>query len=178
MAAPWAAPTGTLAGISVAQRWSTTGAVPVERAAGRRAPVGGAPAIAAKRDFGAASVPPAAERTPAAVLAAPSGAFDGSSGAEIHDVRVADGAVEVRTSPARAVFMRSGPWDGCGVDADPRGMHWRGEVVERTVDGAITAARFEAPEFRTWGRIEVRGQAGGRAWSNPFTIGMPNGGPG
>jgi hypothetical protein len=119
----------------------------------------------------------AAERTPAAVLAAlASGAFYASSGAEIHDLRRVDGGVEVRTSPARAVFLRSGPWDGCGVDADPRGMHWRGEIVERTADGAIVAARFETPEFWKWGRIEVRGRAGGRAWSNPFTIGTPNGG--
>jgi hypothetical protein len=114
----------------------------------------------------------ATERTRPAVLAAlRDGAFYSSSGAAIHDVTVVDGNVEVRSSPARAVTLRSGPWDGCRVNADAtRTMHWRGRVLERTAAGAIVSARFEPPEFWRWGRVEVEGVDGGRAWSNPFPI--------
>ena len=113
----------------------------------------------------------APERTRGAVLAAlRSGAFYSTSGPEIVDVRVDGAEVEVRTSPARSIFLRSGPWDGCAVVADPCAMHYRGRVLERAADGAITAARFEAPEFWAWGRVEVVGADGRRAWSNPIEL--------
>jgi hypothetical protein len=106
------------------------------------------------------------ERTREAVLEAlRSGSLYGSSGPEIHDVRVDAGGVEVRCSPARSVALRSGRWDGCKVNADPLGMNWRGRVTERSADGAITAALFEPPEFHDWGRVEVEAPDGGRAWS-------------
>jgi hypothetical protein len=45
-------------------------------------------------------------------------------------------------------------------------MSWRARVTERSEDGAITAARLDFPEFHRWGRVEVAGRDGTRAWSN------------
>jgi hypothetical protein len=110
-----------------------------------------------------------AERTPAAVLdALRTGAGYASSGAELVAIDVEPGAVVVRCSPAQAVTLRSGPWDGCRVNADAATLDWRGAVLERDADGAITAARFEPLEYWQWGRVEVLAADGGRAWSNPF----------
>jgi len=107
----------------------------------------------------------ALERSRAAVLEAlRNGCFYASSGPEIHDVQVDDEDVDVRCSPARSVRLRSGVWDGCGVNAGPLEMNWRGQVTERSQDGLITAARFELPEFHGWGRVEVLAADGGRAW--------------
>jgi predicted metal-dependent phosphoesterase TrpH len=101
----------------------------------------------------------------AVVEALRSGCFYGTSGPEIRDVRVDAEGVDVRCSPARSVALRSGRWDGCKVNADPRGMNWRGRVTGRSEDGLVTAARFELPEFQGWGRVEVEAADGGRAWS-------------
>ena len=110
-------------------------------------------------------------RTRAAVLEAlRTGAFYSTTGPEIRDVRVDGGEVEVRCSPAQSIFLRSGPWDGCGVSANPLAMHYRARVLERAANGGITAARFEAPEYWQWGRVEVVTAGGGRAWSNPITL--------
>jgi hypothetical protein len=98
------------------------------------------------------------------------GSFYASNGPEIAAVDVADGIVEVRCSPARAVSLRSGPWDGCRVNARAETLDWRGVVLERDTAGLLTAARFEPPEFWTWGRVEVLGPDGGMAWSNPFDV--------
>ena len=54
------------------------------------------------------------------------------------------------------------------VNADDATLDWRGAVLERDAAGAITAARFEPLEYWRWGRVEVEGPDGGRAWSNPF----------
>jgi hypothetical protein len=106
-----------------------------------------------------------------AVLAAlREGRFYASAGPEILGVEVWDGGVEVRCSPARAVAVRSGPWDGCRVNADPRALDWRGSVLARDDHGAIVAARFEPPEYWRWGRVEVEAADGARAWSNPFPV--------
>lgn len=116
----------------------------------------------------------AAERTPAAVVAAlREGAFYASYGPSIEDVRVVDGGVEVACSPARSVLLRSGPWDGCTVHADRLAMDWRGRAVERTADGLVVRARFELPEWWAWGRVEVVAPDGSRAWSNPFPLPRP-----
>jgi predicted metal-dependent phosphoesterase TrpH len=114
----------------------------------------------------------APERSRSAILdALRRGSFYGSTGAEIQAIEVHDdGHVDVRTSAARAVTLRSGRWDGCRVNAHPLEMHWRGSVVERAGDGSIVAARFEPPEFEKWGRVEVVGVDGGLAWSNPFPV--------
>jgi hypothetical protein len=114
----------------------------------------------------------APERTREAVLEAlRSGSFYGSTGAEIHGIEVhPDGHVDVRCSPAQAVTLRSGRWDGCRVNAGRLEMNWRGSAVERTGDGLLTAVRFEPPEFERWGRVEVLAADGGLAWSNPFPV--------
>lgn len=116
----------------------------------------------------------AAERTPGEILAAlRAGRSYGSAGPRLLGVEVDDAAVEVRCSPARAVRLRSGAWDGCGVTADPLACHWRGQVLARDERGLITAARFEHPEEWPWGRVEVEDEAGRRAWGNPFPIPAP-----
>jgi hypothetical protein len=109
----------------------------------------------------------ARERSRAGVLdALRSGSFYASSGPQIHDVRVTAGGVDVRCSPAQSVTLRSGRWDGCKANAGALEMNWRAAVTERADDGAITAARLEFPEFHHWGRIEVTGRDGTRAWTN------------
>jgi hypothetical protein len=81
-----------------------------------------------------------------AVLAAlREGRFYASAGPEILGLEVADEGVEVRCSPARSVAVRSGPWDGCRVNADPKALDWRGSVLARDDRGAVVAARFEPP---------------------------------
>jgi hypothetical protein len=60
------------------------------------------------------------ERAREAVLdALRMGASNGSSGREIHDLRLDDNCVERRCSPARSVALRSGRWQGCKVNAHP-----------------------------------------------------------
>ena len=107
---------------------------------------------------------------PAVVDALRRGRFYGSAGPRLRDVVVAPESVVVRCSPARSVRLRSGPWDGCSVNAEPAMGNWRGEAVERDAAGLVTAARFEAPEFWRWGRVEVEDERGRRAWSNPFVL--------
>ena len=79
-------------------------------------------------------------------------------------------------SAARAVTLRSGPWDGGRVSADPAAMAWRGSVTERDGDGHIVAARMRFPEQCSYARVEVAGAAGGTAWSNPFAVPTDPGG--
>ena len=100
------------------------------------------------------------------------GSCYGSSGPVVHDVRVGPDAVEVECSPAVAVTLRSGPWDGGRVNADPRRMSWRGEALSRSADGLITAARLRLPERWPWARVEVAAADGGRAWTNPAPIAL------
>jgi hypothetical protein len=113
----------------------------------------------------------AAARTREAVLAAlRDGAFYGSTGATIDDVALVGGGVEVRTSPARAITVRSGSWDGARVNMGRLDMHYGGRVLERDPYGAITRARFDALDYNDWGRLEVIGVDGSLAWSNPFPL--------
>ena len=100
------------------------------------------------------------------------GRFYGSSGAALHDVRVGPDAIEVECSPAVAVTLRSGPWDGGRVNADPRRMNWRGEALSRSPQGLITAARFRLPERWPWARVDVAAADGGRAWTNPQPVAL------
>lgn len=102
------------------------------------------------------------------------GACYSSSGAELHGVDVSHRGVEVRCSPAQAVCVRSGPWDGCRVNADPMALDWRGAVLARDATGGIVAARLEPPEYWRWGRVEVVGLDGTRAWSNAFPTAAPS----
>ncbi len=111
------------------------------------------------------------ERSGAAVIEAlRNGRFYASSGPKIHDVTIEEASVLIRCSPARSVRLRSGPWDGCAVNAEPGMGNWRGEPRECDADGLITVARFELPEFWRWARVEVEDERGRRAWSNPFVL--------
>ena len=95
----------------------------------------------------------------------------GSTGPAIHHVeRVPDG-LEVACSPAAAVGLASGPWDGARVSADPARAAYRARVLERDAAGLIVRAHLEEPEFCAWGRVEVDAADGGRAWTGP--IGLP-----
>ena len=98
------------------------------------------------------------------------GRFYGSAGPRLLYVAVEDEAVVVRSSPARSIRLRSGPWDGCAVNADPAMGNWRGKALDHDAAGLITAARFEAPEFWRWARVEVEDERGRRAWSNPLVL--------
>jgi hypothetical protein len=111
------------------------------------------------------------ERSAEGILAAlRDGSFYGSSGPELLEIAVDGRFVEVRCSPATSITLRSGPWDGCRVNADAHSMHWRGRVLERAHDGTLLRARFEPPEFHDVVRVEVEGAHGGTAWSNPFAL--------
>ena len=113
----------------------------------------------------------ARDRSGAAVIdALRRGRFYASSGPTIRDVAIGEESVTVRCSPARSVRLRSGPWDGCAVNAEPGMGSWRGEQRERDAGGLITVARFEFPEFWRWARVEVEDERGRRAWSNPFVL--------
>ena len=63
-----------------------------------------------------------AERDPAAVLrgAGRGAVLQLQRRRVLHDLRVTDSAVEVDCSPAVSVTLRSGPWNGGRVNADPR----------------------------------------------------------
>lgn len=113
----------------------------------------------------------ARERSGEAVIRAlRGGRFYASAGPKLRDVVIEDAAVTVRCSPVRSARLRSGPWDGCAVNAELGMGNWRGDVRQRDGDGLITVARFEYPEFWRWARIEVEDVRGRRAWSNPFVL--------
>jgi hypothetical protein len=113
----------------------------------------------------------AAERSEAAVLAAlRAGRFYASAGPRLLGVEVDDASVVVRSSPVRAIRLRSGPWDGCSVNAEPAAGNWRGVPVEQDADGLLVAARLEHPELHNWARIELEDVDGRRAWGNPFAL--------
>lgn len=112
----------------------------------------------------------AAERTPAAVVAAlRAGRCYGSNGPRILGIDVEDDAVRVRCSPARTVWLRSGPWDGCAAHADGRG-DWRGAAVAVDDAGLLTEARLAYPEYWRWARVEVEDADGRCAWAPPFRL--------
>ena len=98
------------------------------------------------------------------------GAFYGSAGPRLLGIEVTPEAVEVRCSGARSIRLRSGPWDGCGVNADEAWGDWRGAPLARDADGLLTAARFEYPEYWRWARVEVEDVHGRRAWGNAFEL--------
>ncbi len=113
----------------------------------------------------------AGERSgPAVIEALRNGRFYASSGPKIRDIVIEETSVLVRCSPSRSARLRSGPWDGCAVNAELGMGNGRGEERERDADGLITVARFEFPEFWRWGRVEVEDERGRRAWSNPFVL--------
>ena len=111
----------------------------------------------------------AAEPSREAVLEAlQAGAFYSSTGPRIEELSVEDGVVEARTTPAASVRLLTGRTRGAAVNAGRLGYAYRGEVLETSSDGAITAARLTAPKQAPYGRIEVTGAVGGKAWTNPL----------
>ena len=113
----------------------------------------------------------AAERSEAAVLEAlRSGRFYASAGPRLLAVELDADAVIVRSTPVRAARLRSGPWDGCAVNADPAVADWRGVPLEHDGDGMLTAVRLDHPELHRWARVEVEDARGRRAWGNPFEL--------
>ncbi|RDI76128.1 PHP domain-containing protein [Gaiella occulta] len=108
-----------------------------------------------------------AERSAEAVLEAlRSGCFYASTGPLLTDVRVGDGAVEVECSPCRSVTLLTGVSSGAAVHAGRLGYSYAAEIVDRTHDGLITAARLVLPETAPYARVEVVDAAGKTAWSN------------
>jgi predicted metal-dependent phosphoesterase TrpH len=108
------------------------------------------------------------ERSAAGVLEAlATGSFYSSTGPTIHEVRVDDGAVEVRCSPSRRVTLCSRRQRGSSVSAGANGYKHRGEVLAEE-DGQITAARLTIPPHVPYSRIEAVDSHGQRAWTNPL----------
>lgn len=113
----------------------------------------------------------APERTAEAILAAlREGAFYGSTGPEIHAVEVSDGDVVVRCSPARAVTLYCGRWKGARANAGRLGYPNNAQVLERDVDGLVTAVRLQRPYDAPYGRVEVLDRHGHKAWTNALWI--------
>jgi hypothetical protein len=113
----------------------------------------------------------APDRTPEAVLEAlRGGAFYSSTGPAIEELSAEDGVVEVRTTPARSVVLMTGRTRGASVNAGRPGYSYRGEVLDRSADGGITAARLSAPRQAPYARLEVSDRNGGKAWTNPLWI--------
>jgi hypothetical protein len=109
------------------------------------------------------------ERSVPAVLdALARGSFYSSTGPEIHDVRVDEGAVEVRCSPCQRVTLCSRRRRGSSVNAGPTGYRHRGEVLAESDAGEITAARLTIPPHVPYTRVEVVDGYGRRAWTNPL----------
>jgi hypothetical protein len=98
------------------------------------------------------------------------GAFYGSTGPSIEDLNVDGGVIEVRTSPARSITLMTGRARGASVNAGEPGYSYRGEVLDRSPEGGIIAARLTAPRRAPYGRIEVADWNGGKAWTNPLWI--------
>jgi hypothetical protein len=110
-----------------------------------------------------------AARTREAVLGAlRDGAFYSSTGPEIHELELEDGAVVVGCSPAASVTLLAGRARGARVNAGRLGYPHRGTILGRNDDGLITAARLEPPPGTPYGRLEVADVEGRRAWTNPL----------
>jgi hypothetical protein len=107
------------------------------------------------------------ERTTEAVLEAlANGSFYSSTGPQIHELGLEDGAVEVRCSPCQRVTLCSRRQRGSSVSAGATGYKHRGEILAES-DGEITAARLTIPPHVPYTRIEAVDAHGRRAWTNP-----------
>jgi predicted metal-dependent phosphoesterase TrpH len=118
------------------------------------------------------------ERSREAVVAAlRAGRFYASSGPAFTRVAVGADGIEVTCSPVREVVLRSAPWEGGRVEADPRRPAWRARALAHDDDGLITAAVLRFPEQAGWGRVELVDAAGRRAWANPMSLPADPAGP-
>ncbi|MGV9277749.1 CehA/McbA family metallohydrolase [Streptomyces griseosporeus] len=85
------------------------------------------------------------------------GHYYSSTGPELHDVRLQDGMVLVRCSPARKILLTGGV---------PGAAVAEGE--------ALTECSLPVAMFRGgYCRVTVEDAVGGRAWSNPIHLGPP-----
>ena len=110
-----------------------------------------------------------AERSQAAVLEAlRKGCFYSSTGPVVHELELTDEAVVVRCSPAASVTLLTGRRRGARANAGRLGYPHNAETLETNEDGAITAVRLERTPRALYGRVEVVGTNGGRAWTNPL----------
>src|SRR5918999_1339424 len=110
----------------------------------------------------------ARERSEGAVLdALRRRAFYSSTGPVIKELVVEDSTVVVRTTPAQRVTLMTGRTRGASVNGGRLGYSSRGEILERSPEGAVTAARLVAPRQAPYARLEVADANGARAWTNP-----------
>jgi hypothetical protein len=111
----------------------------------------------------------APERSEAAVLEAlRSGHTYASTGPSIHAIEIDGEAIEVRCSPARAVWLMSRYETGWSVLAGRRGRMDGARILERDDRGLIVRARFTPPAGLPYRRLVVEDPKGARAWTNPI----------
>jgi hypothetical protein len=112
----------------------------------------------------------ASERSVEAVLdALRTGAFYGSQGPVLEEIRRDGDAVVVRCTPCRSVTLVSGKTTGAAVHAGRLGYRHAGAITERAGD-LVTGARLSIPPAARYARIELVDEQGRRAWSNPFAV--------
>jgi hypothetical protein len=122
----------------------------------------------------------ARERSREAVLEAlAAGRYYATSGPRITDLRVDDGVLTVRSTPARSITAFANPHFGAQVRAGHHELAYYGQRL-RTTDGQtseglsdgdlLTGARFTAVPGVRYYRIMVTDDRGRRAWSNPIWI--------
>ncbi|HEY6566986.1 MAG TPA: hypothetical protein VI341_05640 [Actinomycetota bacterium] len=111
----------------------------------------------------------AAERSEEAVLdALRHGHHYASAGPQIHDIAVDGEALEVRCSPARAVWMVSRYETGWAVHAGGRNRMEEARVLERDGRELIVRTRFTPSVELPYRRVVIEDERGRRAWSNPI----------
>jgi hypothetical protein len=111
------------------------------------------------------------ERSQTGVLRAlATGCFYSSTGPRIDELRLEDGAVEVRSSECDRITLCTGRKRGSSVCAGRFGYRFRGEVLAESPEGKIVAARLERPTGSPYGRLEVVDAQGRKAWTNPLWI--------
>jgi hypothetical protein len=77
--------------------------------------------------------------------------------------------VEIHCTPARSVTVVAQRRAGARVNAGRLGYPLRGEILERSDEGLIVAARLARPAS-PYGRVEVEDPRGRKAWTNPLWI--------
>jgi hypothetical protein len=85
-----------------------------------------------------------------------SGCFYSSTGPEILDFRVAGDAITIRTSPAAAIYLVGGIWQG-------------DRIVARPGESVCCFERARDPSWR-YVRAVVVDAYGRKAWTNPIQM--------
>ena len=111
----------------------------------------------------------AADRSEEAVLEAlRQGHHYASAGPELRGIALDGRALEVRCSPARAVWMVSRYEQGWGLTSGDRNRMEEARVLERDDRGLIVRARFAPAEDLPYRRVVIEDERGRQAWSNPI----------